>query len=211
MIERRGRGKRILITFPKELLNRYALGEITHLDVARIVGVSGDVALRELRRVGMDTSRSTRKRLQGSRRVGVDSLDGTVTELYAKGFSLRQIAGHLKLTQEGVRQVLIRNNVLLRSRGARSPVARNDSGRSAEKKPFAERLQELREAAGLTRSQLATRCGLTRASIWSLEKTLRVPTWATLLKLSKGLGVDLQALGVDATPPDAGMSGRQAR
>ena len=50
-------------------------------------------------------------------------------------------------------------------------------------------------------------CGLTRAAIWSLEKALRVPTWTTLMKLSKGLGVSLEALGVHTTPPQAGMTG----
>ena len=204
MIQRHGR--LIQITFPRRILERYASGELNHHDVAQIVGVSGDVALRELRRAGMDTSRSTRKRLQGSRRLGVENLDDTVTQLYGQGLSLRQIAHRLGLTQEGIRQILLRNGTQLRPRGARSPVV-NGCGREAGRRRFAARLRKLRQAAGLTRSELATVCGLTRAAIWSLEKALRVPTWTTLLKLSKGLGVSLEALGVHTTPPQAGMTG----
>src|SRR5262249_17414653 len=186
MIERRGR--LIQITFPQRVLDRYSSGELNHHDVARIMGVSGDVALRELRRAGMDTSRSTRKRLQGSRRLGVANLDETVAEQYKQGLSLRQIAYQLGLTQEGIRQILIRHGTRLRPRGARSPVV-NGSGREVGRKRFASRLRKLRRASGMTRSELAAECGLTRAAIWSLEKALRVPTWSTLLKLSKGLGV----------------------
>lgn len=204
MIERRGR--LIQITFSQRLLERYATGELNHHDIARLVGVSGDVALRELRRAGMDTTRSTRKRLQGSRRLGLANLDETVTQLYRQGQSLRQIAQHLGLTQEGIRQILLRNGATLRPRGARSPVV-NGSGRAAGRRRFAARLRRLRQSARLTRSELAAQCGLTRAAIWSLEKALRVPTWSTLLKLSKGLGVSLETLGVHTHPPTAGMTG----
>lgn len=200
MIHRRGR--LIQIDFPQRLLERYASGELNHHDVARLIGVSGDVALRELRRAGMDTSRSTRKRLQGSRRLGLESLDATVAERYRQGLSLRQIAQQLGLTQEGIRQILIRNNTPLRPRGARSPVI-NGSGRDVGRKRFAARLRRLRQRARLSRSQLAAQCGLTRAAIWSLEKALRVPTWSTLLKLSKGLAIDLETLGVHTVPPVA--------
>lgn len=204
MIERHGR--LIHITFSQRLLDRYASGELNHHDVARIVGVSGDVALRELRRAGMDTSRSTRKRLQGCRRLGVENLDEVVSEYYRQGQSLRQIAQRFGLTQEGIRQILLRHGTPLRPRGARSPVI-NGSGRAAGRKRFAARLRKLRRQARLTRSELADLCGLTRAAIWSLEKALRVPTWTTLLKLSKGLNVSLETLGVHVHPPDAGMTG----
>ena len=200
MIHRRGR--LIQITFPKRLLEQYAAGELDHHDVARIVGVSGDVALRELRRAGMDTSRSTRKRLQGSRRLGVPNLDEAVAEMYRQGLSLRQIAQHLGLTQEGIRQILLRHGTRLRPRGARSPVV-NGGSREVGRKRFAARLRRLRQRAGFSRSQLAAICGLTRAAIWSLEKALRVPTWTTLIKLSRGLGVSLEVFGVQASPPFA--------
>jgi DNA-binding XRE family transcriptional regulator/DNA-binding CsgD family transcriptional regulator len=203
MIHRRGR--LIQITFSARLLERYASGELNHHDIADMIGVSGDVALRELRRAGMDTSRSTRKRLQGARRLGVQNLDETVSDWYGQGLSLRQIAHQLGLTQEGIRQILIRHGTQLRPRGARSPVI-NGSGRTVGRKRFAALLRRLRQAAQLTRSELAARCGLTRAAIWSLEKGLRVPTWTTLLKLAKGLRVDLDDLGVHATPPIAGIA-----
>ncbi len=203
MIHRRGR--LIRITFPQKVLERYTSGELDHHDVAHMLGVSGDVALRELRRAGMDTSRSTRKRLQGSRRLGVANLDETVAGLYRQGLSLRQIAQQFGLTQEGIRQILLRHGTPLRARGARSPVV-NGSGREVGRKRFASRLRRLRQAARLTRSELAEQCELTRAAIWSLEKALRVPTWTTLLKLTKGLGVGLEAFGVHGTPPTMAAS-----
>lgn len=202
MIRRTGR--RIQITFPQRLLERYASGELNHHDVARIVRVSGDVVLRELRRAGMDTSRSCRKRLQSARRLGLKNLDETVSEWYQQGWSLRQITKELGLTPEGIRQILLRHGTRLRSRGARSPVM-NGSSKNTGRKRFAACLRGLRRTAGLTRPDLAARSGLTRAAIWSLEKGLRVPTWTTLLKLSKALGVSIQALGVHVTPPDAGV------
>ncbi|MDP3685839.1 MAG: helix-turn-helix transcriptional regulator [bacterium] len=203
-------GRLIQITFPQRLLKRYVTGELNHHDVARIVGVSSDVARRELGRAGMDTSRSTRKRLQSSRRLGLASVDDTVTQLYRQSQSLRQIAKRLGLTQEGIRQILLRNQEELRPRGARSPVL-NGSGGTAGRERFATCLRRLRETAKLTRTQLAAQSGLTRAAIWSLEKALRLPAWTTLLKLSNGLGVSLQALGVSATPPDAGVLNQPAR
>lgn len=193
-------GRLIQITFPQKILESYTAGHMNHLDVGRMMGVSGDVALRELRRAGMNTSRSTRKRLQSSRRLGVESLDDTVAKQYKQGLSLRQIAFPLGLTQEGIRQILIRNGTRRRSGGARSPVV-NESGREVGRKRFASRLRRLRRVSEMTRAELAAECGLTRAAIWSLEKALRVPTWATLLKLCKGLGVDLEAFGVHTTPP----------
>ena len=208
MITRRGR--LIRITFSQRLLERYAAGELNHDEVAEKEGVSGAVALRELRRAGMDTSRSARKRLQSSRRLGVVSLDETVPPLYLQGLSLRQIAKQLGLTQEGVRQVLIRNRVSLRPRGIRSPVL-NGSGRRSGRTAFAARLRRLRLAAGLTRVELAARSGLTRAAIWSLEKALRVPTWNTLQKLCAALQVQLPALGVRATPPDISVLNQPAK
>ena len=112
---------RIQLTFPDRLLARYAAGEMNHYDVARQCGVSPRVALRELRAAGMDTSRSTRKRLQQTRRFGLSELYTCIRTLYVLGLSLREVARQFGLTPEGVRQILLRESVHLRPRGSQAP------------------------------------------------------------------------------------------
>ena len=105
---------RIHLEFPEELLRRYTAGEIDHHEAARLSGVSPNVALRELRRAGMDTSRSTRKQLQHTRRAGFSELYEAIPRLYGLGLSLREVAAQFGLTQEGVRQILLRRGVVVR-------------------------------------------------------------------------------------------------
>lgn len=63
---------------------------------------------------------------------------------------------------------------------------------------FAGRLRELREAAGLTQTELAIAAGLTRSGIAGLEMGARYPAWETALALATALAVSLDAL---AQPP----------
>ena len=56
---------------------------------------------------------------------------------------------------------------------------------------FASRLRELREAAGLSVSQLATRAALTRQGIRLLERGEREPSLETARKIAEALGSDL--------------------
>jgi transcriptional regulator with XRE-family HTH domain len=56
---------------------------------------------------------------------------------------------------------------------------------------FADKLRELREAAGLTQEQLAERAGLHTLSVAKLEQGVREPTWATVLELAEALGVSV--------------------
>jgi transcriptional regulator with XRE-family HTH domain len=58
---------------------------------------------------------------------------------------------------------------------------------------FAGRLKELRHKAGLSQPGLATTAELPVSTIRGFEQGLREPTFATLLKLAKGLGVSLAA------------------
>lgn len=60
----------------------------------------------------------------------------------------------------------------------------------ADPKWFAGRLRELREAAGLTRTQLADRARLrSEKGIRDIEQGLRMPYWDTVLALCDALGV----------------------
>ena len=54
---------------------------------------------------------------------------------------------------------------------------------------FAKRLQTLREAAGVSQYKLAELSGLSKQALSQLEKGDREPSWETVQKLAKGLGV----------------------
>jgi transcriptional regulator with XRE-family HTH domain len=59
----------------------------------------------------------------------------------------------------------------------------------AEAEWFAVRLKELREAAGWTQQELATRAKLHRMGVAQLEMGRRKPAWETVLALCEALGV----------------------
>jgi len=54
---------------------------------------------------------------------------------------------------------------------------------------FKDRLRQLREAAGLTQEQLATKANLPLGSLRNHEQGQRQPSWSAVVKLSKALGV----------------------
>ena len=58
---------------------------------------------------------------------------------------------------------------------------------------FAERLKELRNNAGLSQPGLAVRSGVGVSTIRQFEYGRREPTYGTLVKLARGLGVSLAA------------------
>src|SRR5262245_18977539 len=60
-----------------------------------------------------------------------------------------------------------------------------------ERAGFAERLREVRAAAGLSQTGLAERSGVAASTIRQFEQSRREPTYGTLLKLARGLGVSL--------------------
>jgi transcriptional regulator with XRE-family HTH domain len=58
---------------------------------------------------------------------------------------------------------------------------------------FAERLRELRTAAGLTEKQLADASGVTFAAIRNYVHGRRAPSFEAVLALAKALGTDCRA------------------
>jgi transcriptional regulator with XRE-family HTH domain len=74
--------------------------------------------------------------------------------------------------------------------------------------PFARRLKELREAAGLTQAQLAERCGLHLSTVFKLEQGRRAPAWDTVQILCRGLNLPCTAF---ETIGEAGGSAGQPR
>lgn len=177
---------RIQLHLSEQLLARYRAGDIDHYQVARECGVCPRVALRELRTAGMDTSRSTRKRLSRARESGLANPYGSIRLLYNLGLSLREVAEQFGMTPEGVRQALLRDGVRLRPPGA-SPW-HNPSRESARQ--FAHRLRSVRAAAGLSQTELAARSGVSRQTISGLERGSQQPTRETLARLMEVLGAD---------------------
>jgi transcriptional regulator with XRE-family HTH domain len=63
----------------------------------------------------------------------------------------------------------------------------------AEAAWFGGRLRELREAAGLTRQQLADKARVSADGISQWERGVREPSWSIVIALSEALGVDCRA------------------
>lgn len=57
---------------------------------------------------------------------------------------------------------------------------------------FATKLIELREAAGLSQTELGKRAGITKQAVSHLERGIREPTWGTVQVLAQALGVECQ-------------------
>ena len=79
---------------------------------------------------------------------------------------------------------------------------------------FAEKLKRLREAAGLSQSQLAERAGMHHFGVAKLEQGLREPTWATVQALAAALGVNCLAFAQGSDPgpePDPATEPRPGR
>ena len=76
---------------------------------------------------------------------------------------------------------------------------------------FAVRLRELRDRAALTQAVLAERSGLAEATIRQFESGRREPTYETLVKLARGLGVSLSAFDQPDKPaPKRGRKQKDA-
>jgi transcriptional regulator with XRE-family HTH domain len=71
----------------------------------------------------------------------------------------------------------------------------------AERGFFAERLKALRDHAALSQSVLAERSGVAISTIRQFEYGRREPTYGTLVKLAKGLGVSLSAFEQEEHAP----------
>lgn len=79
----------------------------------------------------------------------------------------------------------------------------------AEKDPrkvqFGNRLRELREAAGLSREELASKVGLSAGAIIQWEVGVREPGWLNVVALAAALGVTCEAFARE--PADRELPG----
>jgi transcriptional regulator with XRE-family HTH domain len=84
------------------------------------------------------------------------------------------------------------------------------TGRKEE--TFADRLQSLREAAGISQYRLAQLSGVTKQTVSRLEAGLTQPAWETVVALARGLGVEVGAFvtgpGLPVESPPARPRGR---
>jgi transcriptional regulator with XRE-family HTH domain len=65
---------------------------------------------------------------------------------------------------------------------------------------FAERLKQLREAAGLSQYALAQKAKISKQAINQLEKGVSEPGWETVRKLARALGVSVAEFDVEDQP-----------
>jgi transcriptional regulator with XRE-family HTH domain len=71
---------------------------------------------------------------------------------------------------------------------------------------FKEVLRDLRKRSGLTQEELARKAGIPVTSLRGHEQGQRVPSWASVVKLAKALGVSTDAFAgcdeVSAAPTE---------
>jgi len=74
------------------------------------------------------------------------------------------------------------------------PPRRRTTPRSPFHKALGEAIKELRAKAGLTHEELSDRLGVSFQRISELERGIANPTFATLIRVTQGLGVELSEL-----------------
>ncbi len=67
-------------------------------------------------------------------------------------------------------------------------------------KQFGDRLKELRDAAGMSQTELAKKSGLNQSTISQWEKGSMEPAWSAVMGLSAALGVSCEAFRLPAEP-----------
>jgi DNA-binding XRE family transcriptional regulator len=195
-------------TIPKRLLARFKAGEFTVRELARLVGAAEERVSLALLAAGVDTSVPACKRRRFARRIeeagGLPrgKANAAGASLYRQGHTLRQIAARLGCNKRAVRDILKRVDVAPRPEWNRE-VFRGPGGGRRPLKRFAAELWTLRQRRRLSQSEVAWLCGLSQATIWHLEAAVKGPTWETLHKLTAGLGVGPEELGVTwPAPPE---------
>jgi transcriptional regulator with XRE-family HTH domain len=74
------------------------------------------------------------------------------------------------------------------------PPRRRTSPRSPQHRALGEAIEELRKKADLTHEDLSDRLGMSFQRISELERGIGNPTFATLTRITEGLGVELSEL-----------------
>jgi transcriptional regulator with XRE-family HTH domain len=165
-----------LIEIPAELVERYRQNKITLHELAKIHQASVATIWRRLKRQGVcQHSRRGRPTNSQTRK--------SVLTLAAQGWSRRQIAEELMVTQEWVRSILAERGLTVSSQILKCQ-------HCGEASPFSQRLKGVRLAQNLSVSELSAKCGLSRAAIGKYESGRAKPTLENARKLAATLRVD---------------------
>ncbi len=82
---------------------------------------------------------------------------------------------------------------------------------------FKDLLRELRQKACLTQQQLADKAGIPLSSLRGHEQGQRIPSWASVVKLAKALGVSSDVFSAcdevkaEPTPPPAKPTAKERK
>lgn len=90
----------------------------------------------------------------------------------------------------------------VRAEGLADPDVRAEYERTALASAVALRVVSYRAAHDLTQAELARRLGLAQPAVARIEAGEHTPTFATLQRLARGLGVEFH---IDITPESAGL------
>jgi DNA-binding XRE family transcriptional regulator len=193
------------LAIPPEPLGRFVLGEITIRELGRLCGANQDRVSRALRALGVDTSSGAHKRRRVARgaeaaaQLPAGSAYETAAQAYRQGAALRDVAAKLGCDKKAAGQFLRRLEEAVRPDWCRE-VFRDPDGRHLDLTPFAETLRAMRQSRGWSQARLGAACGLCQGTIWHLEAARKGPKWDTLDKLTRGLGVRREDLGVTWGP-----------
>jgi len=193
------------LSIPPEALGRFILGEITIRQLSRLCRADQDRVSRALRALGVDTSSGAHKRRRVAHRAEVaaqlpaGSAYETAARIYRRGAALREVAGALGCEKKAAWQFVRRLDETVRPGWCRE-VFREPDGRHKDLRAFARTLRALRRSRGWSQTQLAALCGLCQQCISLLERAVKGPRWDTLDKLTQGLGVSREDLGVTWEP-----------
>jgi transcriptional regulator with XRE-family HTH domain len=191
------------IEIAAELVERYRQKKITLQELAKIHRASVATIWRRLKRQGVcQDSRRGRPTNSQTRK--------SVLTLAARGWSRRQIAEELMVTQEWVRSILaerglsVSSQILKCQHCGEAIVAGHKSYQPKPNhhvlclgclkkrpgSPFSQRLKGVRLAQNLSVSELSAKCGLSRAAIGKYESGRAKPTLENARKLAATLRVD---------------------
>ena len=73
---------------------------------------------------------------------------------------------------------------------------------------FGKKLKVLREKAGISQEELASRAGIHRVQVNRLEAETSVPSWPTVQAIAKALGVSCEVFQESPAPPAGKPKGK---